>query len=440
MATSIPNKLSLSIGLNTKPLGNDLLKVNNQLKGFEGGLKGLSNDMRGTFTKPRGAIQGTTMAVVNFNRVIQDAPFGLMGVSNNIEPLLASFNNLKKQTGGAGAAIKTMLGAAFTGPGALITVASLATTGLLLFNKGMKKTQEESNKLKEDMSALLSEMDKVISRSTSVMFAGDDNELAQLDAEIRAKEEILQREKDIDDLRFKMQGNNYKEDEVRNERIKQLQEDILKQTARRQNLENLLANPIIAQLEAKREQLRIEQDLAKLTGVDERRANSNALDRQSITALTDLGENNPIVKLPALVPEATQTLREFTQFQIAQAQAMGQGFDRVADSFARTFVDGITDLKNFGDAWSAFGKSVVSALKEIAAQLLKMALIKGIGSILFPGSSGIFTGFDLASRIIGGAGGGASKQALNANLYIDGQNVRTTYEIANRRYNRVAGN
>lgn len=147
------------------------------------------------------------------------------------------------------------------------------------------------------------------------------------------------------------------------------------------------------------------------------------------------------------VPEPkTPQFTELTNTQIAQAQALAQGFDAISDSFARTFVDGIADLKNFGDAWKAFGKSVVGALKEIAVQLVKMAALKGLASIF--GLGGVTTSFGLAQGLfqkfsgssVGAAGGAtAGKQALNANLYIDGQNVRTTYEIANRRYSRIAG-
>jgi len=125
---------------------------------------------------------------------------------------------------------------------------------------------------------------------------------------------------------------------------------------------------------------------------------------------------------------------------IAQSQALAQGFDRVFDSFSRTFVDGLTDLKNFGDAWEAFGKSVVSALKEIAAQLLKMALIKGIGKLLFPSAGTLLTGFDLASQVIGGGGASKSrsgKMAVTSNLFIDGQQLQTQQKFTTYRSNQL---
>jgi hypothetical protein len=45
-----------------------------------------------------GANQATS-AMTNLGRVIQDAPFGIIGITNNINPLLESFQRLKTETG-----------------------------------------------------------------------------------------------------------------------------------------------------------------------------------------------------------------------------------------------------------------------------------------------------------------------------------------------------
>lgn len=51
-----------------------------------------------------------TYALTNFNRVVQDAPYGLMGVANNIDPMMTSFQKLKAETGSTSAAFKAMAG------------------------------------------------------------------------------------------------------------------------------------------------------------------------------------------------------------------------------------------------------------------------------------------------------------------------------------------
>jgi len=155
----------------------------------------------------------------------------------------------------------------------------------------------------------------------------------------------------------------------------------------------------------------------------------------------------PVETLSAIInlaPVAAVKMQELTNMQIAQSQALAQTFDQIADAFARTFVDGLMDIKNFGDAFKTLGKTVVASLKEIAAQMLKMAIIKGIGSILFPGAGTLLTGFDLARQAFSGPGkmragagavGGvaANKQSFNANLFLNGRKMATESSFTNFR-------
>lgn len=49
-----------------------------------------------------------TNALTNLSRVAQDAPYGFIGIANNLNPLLESFQRLSKEAGGSGAALKAM--------------------------------------------------------------------------------------------------------------------------------------------------------------------------------------------------------------------------------------------------------------------------------------------------------------------------------------------
>ena len=49
-----------------------------------------------------------THALTNLSRVAQDAPYGFIGIANNLNPLLESFQRLSKEAGGSGAALKAM--------------------------------------------------------------------------------------------------------------------------------------------------------------------------------------------------------------------------------------------------------------------------------------------------------------------------------------------
>jgi hypothetical protein len=58
-------------------------------------------------TLPSSSGQATN-ALSNLSRVAQDAPYGFIGIANNLNPLLESFQRLSKEAGGTGGALKAM--------------------------------------------------------------------------------------------------------------------------------------------------------------------------------------------------------------------------------------------------------------------------------------------------------------------------------------------
>lgn len=72
-------------------------------------------------------VASTGATLTNFNRIVQDAPFGLIGIQNNIEPLFTSFSQLKAQAGGTGAALKA-LASSLAGPLGVVAAISLVTS------------------------------------------------------------------------------------------------------------------------------------------------------------------------------------------------------------------------------------------------------------------------------------------------------------------------
>ncbi len=125
-----------------------------------------------------------TNALTNFGRVIQDAPFGIIGIANNIDPLIASFQQLSKQSGGTGSALKA-LGSAFLGPAGIAIGVSAVTSALIAFGPQIKaffaKTSESekaATAFAESMKELTEATDKFSSAANSL--AGKD--LASINA------------------------------------------------------------------------------------------------------------------------------------------------------------------------------------------------------------------------------------------------------------------
>lgn len=123
----------LGADLKTAKTPEQLAKINAELERTKVGLNSIKT---GNFTSGlNGAtksIQGTNTALVNFGRVIQDAPFGIIGIANNIDPLISSFQNLKKETGSTGGALKA-LASGLAGPAGIAIAVSAVTSVLVAF-------------------------------------------------------------------------------------------------------------------------------------------------------------------------------------------------------------------------------------------------------------------------------------------------------------------
>lgn len=105
-----------------------------------------------------------TYALSNLSRVAQDAPYGFIGIANNLNPLLESFQKLSKDAGGSGAALKQMaqglIGPAGLGLALGVASSLLVTFGDKLFQSSAAqkaaadKTKENTDRLKEQKNAI----------------------------------------------------------------------------------------------------------------------------------------------------------------------------------------------------------------------------------------------------------------------------------------------
>lgn len=92
-------------------------------------------------------------ALLNMNRVVQDMPYGFMGVQNNLNPLLESFQRLKAESGSTGSAMKALVGSLAGGGGLGLALAavgsaiSFASIGLSMWAKRGQEAKASSEGL-----------------------------------------------------------------------------------------------------------------------------------------------------------------------------------------------------------------------------------------------------------------------------------------------------
>ena len=116
-----------------------------------------TTQMGNAFKKVVPASNQVNQALVNVSRVAQDAPYGFIGIANNLNPLLESFQRLKETTGTAGSALKEMakglMGPAGIGL-ALGVVSSLIVAfgpKIAKFINGTTEASEAQDKFKESL-------------------------------------------------------------------------------------------------------------------------------------------------------------------------------------------------------------------------------------------------------------------------------------------------
>jgi hypothetical protein len=93
----LQENLQINIGANTQDLQAGLNQATNSVNNFSASVQ-----------KAAKPTADATNTLGNLSRVAQDAPYGFMGIANNLNPLLESFQRLQKESGGAGAALKAM--------------------------------------------------------------------------------------------------------------------------------------------------------------------------------------------------------------------------------------------------------------------------------------------------------------------------------------------
>ena len=114
--------LEINIGANTQDLQTGLNQATQSVQSFGNAVK--------TNLKPTA---DATNALSNLSRVAQDAPYGFMGIANNLNPLLESFQRLQTQTGSAGAALKSMV-AGLSGPAGIGVALGVASSLIVAFS------------------------------------------------------------------------------------------------------------------------------------------------------------------------------------------------------------------------------------------------------------------------------------------------------------------
>ncbi len=187
------------IKLERLKLGLDTSEINAQIKDAKNNLNQLKTAVKDTGGTIGGQFKQQTAngsnALLQFSRIAQDAPFGIIGIGNNLTATAEAFGALKNQTGSTGGALKA-LASSLTGTGGLLLGVSLLTTGFTLlaqsglsigdvidkitgnfdeFGAALKKANEEAVK---NSAAEISGMNALVASAQNVNLSMKDRKMA----------------------------------------------------------------------------------------------------------------------------------------------------------------------------------------------------------------------------------------------------------------------
>jgi hypothetical protein len=150
-----------------------------------------------------------TQSLVNLSRVAQDAPYGFIGIANNLNPLLEGFQRLRQEAGSNGAALKA-LGSSLIGPAGIGLAIGVISSLLVVFGDRLFKSTTAVDKQKEAVKKAKEQLDdyaESLSDVQKVDLFGTQNaqeELVKLkalyDAATNLNIPIAQRKKLVDEL------------------------------------------------------------------------------------------------------------------------------------------------------------------------------------------------------------------------------------------------
>lgn len=146
----------IKLGLDTKEITGQINDAKKTLNDLKTSVKDTGNSFNAAAPK----IANGGNALMQFSRIAQDAPYGIIGIGNNITATAESFGYLKQQTGSTSGALKAMA-SSLMGTGGILLGVSLLTTGLTLMAQSGLTVGDVINKITGQFDEFGSTLNKI---------------------------------------------------------------------------------------------------------------------------------------------------------------------------------------------------------------------------------------------------------------------------------------
>lgn len=213
--------------------------------------------------------KGAAIALGNIGRIAQDLPFGIIGISNNIDPLLTSFRNLKTELGSTGLALRAILKLLGGPMGMLFLLGSILPSAIVIAQNGIqgfgKKSKEAMKEATDSVKEFVAQFAKA--ESDLAAQAAGKVSLEQVRVELQLAKDLLERLN--------------KEERGYQEQLKGGRSTILESLLATVKVDKEIAQQSIASLEVQEKELNVQ---AQLKSLREQRALGESLTLQNRSA------------------------------------------------------------------------------------------------------------------------------------------------------------
>lgn len=331
------------------------IQIGADVNGAIAGLKQVQQQSQATFAKVAQSSAQAGTAVGNLSRIVQDAPFGFIAISNNLQPLFDDFTRLKTQTGSVGGALKSLAGS-IAGPAGIGLAFAAATSLITVFSKEIfgsgesaKKAASDADKLKDAINGIYSGVAKEAS-NVSALIGVLQNETETRQRKLSAIKELQQIQPDVF-KNLKLEGNevvgltgayqNYVASlktaiaaKIKQAQIEQLTEKLLKlqgvtltQTEKDyQNFGNAIGDAYQKQIDGSIAGAQFADKQKKKT--QEQTTEIKKLETEISNLSNDLSQLSKGVKLPEIKPPKTKAVKDKSNEIINNAKQLAKELEK----------------------------------------------------------------------------------------------------------------
>lgn len=350
----------IKLGLDTTQITAQIKDAKNSLNGLKTAVKDSGNSFAGAAPK----IANGSNALMQFSRIAQDAPYGIIGIGNNITSTVEAFGHLKNSTGSTGGALKA-LASSLMGSGGILLGVSLLTTGLTLLAQSGLSIGDIIDKMTGDFN----EFGGAIKKASEEGVKATAGEVFGLKALVSAAQNKALSDKErliaVEDLQKQYPGyfDNLSKEQIMTSNLTGVVNELTKALVNRAIAEKLAGASADIQLgiykinagllKQKQETLKLEKELATLVGNSTK--DELYADNQKFIAVTNLNgqirasktaENeyrSEIVKGTKAIEQRQNVINTLTASSIKLEQATGAKTKKAKG--AKEKLSLITDIK-----------------------------------------------------------------------------------------------